>query len=190
MDARGGIPLDARNTTVRFSVPWIAFTIVRGTFRELHGLLALPDDDIEHATLSLDVSAASVSTGLALRDRHLRGPRFLDADHSPLISFRSERVTHRGPQLVVDGVLSLRGIERPLTARCPLGWNGGPGLGAELALCGEVLVPRVAHGVGVTAGLQSFNPLMRVIGQAVLVRVDVVVPATQLLPRLLPALGR
>jgi polyisoprenoid-binding protein YceI len=190
VDTGRAITLDARNTTIAFSVPWIPFTIVRGTFGELHGLLAVPDDDIEHATLSLDVAAASVTTGVALRDRHLRGPRFLDADHTPLISFRSERVIHRGPGLVVDGTLSLRGIERPITARCPLEWNGGPGLGAQLRLCGEVLVPRLDHRVGRTTGLQSLNPLMRVIGRDVRVRVDLVVPATQLLPRLLPALGR
>jgi len=91
---------------------------------------------------------------------------------------------------VVEGTLSLRGIERQLTVCCPVGWRRGEGMGAALSLSPEFLVPRLAHDIGRCEGIQRFNPLMRVIGSDVKVRVDLVVPATQLLPGLLPALGR
>lgn len=190
MDERHIIGLDAKNTSVTFEIGWVAGITVRGRFTELQGKLEMPDDDIEHAELSVDVIAESVSTGIALRDRHLRGPRFLDALRSPYISFRSERVSRTNGSLEIEGMLSLRDVQRRITSSCPLNWADRRGKAGTLSLCAELEVPHTEHGVATAQGLERFNPLLAMIEREVRVRVEVVVPATQLLPVLLPALGR
>ena len=190
MDERHVISLDSRNTSITFEVAWIPGITVHGRFTAMHGKLEMPDDDIEHAEVSIDVAAESVSTGIALRDTHLRGRRFLDAANSPYITFRSERVSRTNGSLEIEGTLTLRGIRRRITSRCPLNWAAGRGLTGTLSLGAEMEVPHTEHKVAAARGLDRFNPLLAMIGREVRVRVEVVVPATQLLPALLPALGR
>lgn len=192
------IRLTAANTTVSFSVRWLGALRVRGRFGEIEGSLTIPDSCIEKAELVLEVSAASLRTGIALRDRHLRGHRFLDAERYPRISFRSTRIERPNGVLVVSGVLTVRGTERAISAVCPLryadggggGGGGGGGLQSLVRLPVDFAVPRLAYGVGVARGLRGLNPLLRAIGDRVSLHAEVVVPATQLLPALLPALGQ
>lgn len=188
--ASRAIRLTAANTTVTFDVRWVWFLHVRGRFGEIEGVLRVPDGCVEDADVSIDVAAASLRTGVALRDRHLRGHRFLDADRYPRITFRSTRIARPNGSLEITGVLTLRGVEREVSVRCPLQYADGEGLQSLVRLSATFAVPRLSHGVGVARGLRGLNPLLRAIGDRVLVRAEVVVPASQLLPALLPALGQ
>lgn len=184
------IRLTAANTTVTFEVRWLGMLHVRGRFREMEGMLRVPDGCIDGAEVTLDVAAASLRTGIDLRDRHLRGHRFLDADRHPLITFRSTHVSRPNDTVMVTGILTLRGVAREMSVRCPLRYADGQGLQSMVELSASFMVPRLSYGVGVARGLRRLNPLLRAIGDRVSVRAEVVVPATQLLPALLPALGQ
>jgi hypothetical protein len=132
-----------------------------------------------------------VHTGIGLRDHHLQGPRFLDAKQHPAITFRSQRVSRADGSLSISGTLALRGVERSIIVRCPLGYaENGRESGQIVSLASEFRVPRMDHAVGGAEGIHRFNPLMRAIGAEVLVRVELLIPASRLLPALLPALGR
>lgn len=183
------LTIDARNMRLTFSVS-LGPLMVRGSFGEMRGQLVLPGDDIERAELSVDVVAESISTGLPMRDRHLRGRSFLDSGRFPLISFRSERVICEPEALVVQGILSLRGVERRVVSNCPLrGVHDSVGT-ATLALCGESEISRTDFGVGIPRGLDVVNPIFLVVGRQVHIRVDLGLPASLLLPALLPARER
>ncbi len=184
------IRLEAGNTSVTFAVRWLGALTVRGRFAELEGTLRIPDGCVERATLSIEVMAASVRTGVSLRDRHLRGPQFLDAARFPTIAFRSTGVERPDGVLIVRGVLTLRGLEREISATCPADLPGAVG-GRPLArLHGSFRVPRRPHQIGVAHGLEKLNPLLYAIGDEVSVAADVMVPASALFPAALPALGR
>lgn len=116
------------------------------------------DDNLPRGAVSLDVSA--IDTGHTKRDKDLRGSRFFDAATFPLLDFRSTS-TRRVPEgVVVDGVLTVRGEECPLT------------LIATLARQADGSI--VVHASGVFARMTS--PLRRaprwLIGADVLVEVD------------------
>lgn len=183
------LALDARNTRITFTA-MLGPVPVRGHFRDFHGEFVVPDGNVERASLTMDVDAGSVTTGMKMRDRHLLGRSFLDAEHAPRVSFRSHRVSREPGALVIDGTLSLRGIERPVTSRCPLTWHDGEGVAGSLSLGGEIVVDCPAFGVGRPIGLDVLNPIFLVVRPEVVVRVELVVAARQLLPALLPALGR
>jgi polyisoprenoid-binding protein YceI len=191
----GAIRLTSANTRVSFAVEWLGVLTVRGLFAGVEGMLRIPDGCIEAASVSVDVECASIRTGIALRDRHLRGPRFLDAARYPVISVRSTRIERPDSVLLVSGRLGLRGAERDVSLRCPLEYSNGAGrdnggLHSLVRIHSEFQIPRVPYGIGAAEGLGRLNPLMRAIGDPVTVRVALTVPATQLLPALLPALGR
>ncbi|MBV6506362.1 MAG: Protein YceI [Syntrophorhabdaceae bacterium] len=184
------VTLDGRNTSVAFAVRWWGLLAVRGHFPDVSGELIIPNGDISTATMRLEVDAGSVRTGIGLRDRHLRGPQFLDAAHYPRITFSSTRVERVDGAITVTGHLSLRGAQRVIVARCPLGYAEGEGIGSTVAMASTVEIPRLPHGVGSAEGMQRLNPLLAAISDRVVVSVRVLVPASRLLPALLPALGR
>jgi polyisoprenoid-binding protein YceI len=183
------IVLDDRNTRVAFSVRWFGVLSVTGTFPGLHGVLTLPADGLDDASVSIDVEAGAVATGIALRDRHLRGPRFLDSARHPFISFRSSRLVREDGHVSVEGTLSLRGIEQFVTSRCPVREGSLDGANT-LAFQSTLQVSRQHFGVGLARGSLAFRPLAHAISDTVTVDIAVSVPAIQALPALLPALGR
>lgn len=183
------IRLTTANTRISFAVRWLGVLTVRGRFPGVEGLLRIPDGCVEAAAITLDVETASLRTGVALRDRHLRGPRFLDAERHPRISFRSTRIERPNGVLVVTGCLALHGRERELSAICPLDYARGAGMESVVRIGADFRVLRSLYDIGVARGVRALNPLLRAIGDEVSIRAEVLVPATQLLPALLPALG-
>lgn len=176
MDTPLTLSISERNFHLTFDVG-LGPLIVRGTFRELHGTLHVPTGDIDDAQLVVHVAAASISTGLSTRDRHLRGGSFLDAANFPLISFRSTRVHRVEGALQVDGLLTLRGVERTIHSHCPLDHLAHGTPSEMLSLCGMITVPRLLYGVGVPRGLDVLNPIFLLVGREVRVRADLRVPA-------------
>ncbi|MCC6316750.1 MAG: YceI family protein [Gemmatimonadaceae bacterium] len=176
--------LDATNTTITFEVIWFGVFPVRGRFTRVHGALHLDPGCITRAQVSVDVEAASLDTGIALRDRHLRGPRFLFAELHPFISFRSTAIVRRGEDVVVDGTLALRGRETSVRSTWPIGPRRAHAL---LDLEAEFTVSRRAGDVGFPSGIAGWNPLLRAIADAVRISVCLRVPAAPLVPVLAAA---
>ena len=174
--------LDATNTAITFEVRWFGVIPIRGTFARLHGVLELGEDSIARSTVRLDVEAGSVSTGIGLRDRHLRGPRFLFADLHPFVSFKSTAVRQEHGRLVVDGTLSLRGRETVISTTCPLD-EVGEGHGS-VDMSGAFVIPRRPFDIGVPPGLAGLNPLFHAIAGHVTIHVRLRVPVARLRPAL------
>jgi polyisoprenoid-binding protein YceI len=61
------------------------------------------------------LNAASVRTGIAQRDGHLRGPNFFHADRHPYIGLRALRFEPADDGWIVPAVLSVGGAETPVT---------------------------------------------------------------------------
>jgi len=174
---------------VTFAVRFGGVSEVRGRFSAVEGTLRIPDGDVEGAQVELRVGASSVCTGIALRDHHLCGPGFLDAARWPWIIFASNHVLRENGALRVDGSLALHGVTLPVAVRAPFEFAQGRGLAGNVSFVVDFSVERAVHGIG-TGGWRRFNPLNFAIARHVHVRAQLLVPATQLLPALLPALGR
>ncbi|MFD6224366.1 YceI family protein [Nocardia asteroides] len=100
--------LDPATADIGFSARGLwGLVPVSGRFRQARGSIAWGQDDT--ATVLLEVQAASVATGLPLRDRHLREPKFLDVEAHPLISFHGRAVADGPMRLEVEGSLAVRG---------------------------------------------------------------------------------
>lgn len=91
-DISGDYALDVTHTRLGFSVRHAMVTTVRGQFGEFAGTAHLDTADPAGSSVSLTIQVASVDTGTADRDGHLRSPDFFDADAFPTMSFTSTSV--------------------------------------------------------------------------------------------------
>ena len=89
--------LDATHSSVEFSVKHMMMTTVRGRFKAIHATLHGDRDHPEEAGVDATLQVASIDTGVADRDAHLRSPDFFDADKHPTITFRSIRIDGDAP---------------------------------------------------------------------------------------------
>ncbi|GGX07314.1 YceI family protein [Streptomyces lomondensis] len=120
--------LDATASTVgiQHRTMW-GLVNVKGTFGALSGTGEVRPDGSAVGTLTLDV--ASLDTGNAKRDTHLRSADFFDADHHPEITFAVRGAELRdGDQVHVIGQLTVRGISRPLSLNARLKDSDAAGL--------------------------------------------------------------
>jgi polyisoprenoid-binding protein YceI len=92
------------------------FAKVRGRFEEVEGTVVLgPEGAIEESRVEATMKAASISTGQAQRDEHLRSGDFFDVEQFPVLTFRSDSVERTGDgDLVVSGALTIRGVAREI----------------------------------------------------------------------------
>lgn len=112
--AANSYSVDPRHTFPSFEINHLGFSIQRGRFNETGGKVLL-DPESGTGNIHIAIKTASISTGLAELEAHLRGKDFLDAEHFPEITFVSDKLTFNKDQLVAaDGILTLHGIAKPV----------------------------------------------------------------------------
>ncbi|BAU86307.1 yceI family protein [Streptomyces laurentii] len=112
----GTYTIDAAHSSIGFTVRHAMVTNVRGTFAAHEGTLDLNGSNPAHSSASIDVEIASVDTGIADRDNHLRSADFFDAEQFPRMSFRSTEAAHLGGDTYrVTGDLTIKDVTRPLS---------------------------------------------------------------------------
>ncbi|RSO11298.1 polyisoprenoid-binding protein [Streptomyces sp. WAC 06783] len=112
----GDYTIDPAHSRIGFTVRHAMVTNVRGAFGTHEGTLHLDGADPARSTASVDVTIASVDTGIADRDAHLRGSDFFDAEAFPLMTFRSTAAERVGDATYrVTGDLTIKDVTRPLT---------------------------------------------------------------------------
>jgi len=110
--------IDSNHTTVGFSVPILGMSEVTGKFTDFNGRIVVPDErDLTKATVEVVIKTASIDTGIADRDKHLRTADFFDAANHPEITFKSKQIKKvgAGPLYALIGDFTMRGVTRELT---------------------------------------------------------------------------
>jgi len=105
--------IDSSHSGIHFSVRHLVIAKVRGQFRRWTGTVVVPDNDFGRAALDVVIDTASIDTGVADRDTHLRSADFFDVEQFPEITFRSTGVTRTASdRLRLDGDLTIKGVTR------------------------------------------------------------------------------
>lgn len=122
--------IDPSHTHVAFSVKHLMISTVRGQFKTYGGTVNLNAEDFTKSTFEGEVEVASIDTGNADRDKHLRTNDFFDAPNHPKILFKSSRIEKTGEgEYVLHGDLTIRGVTKAVkfdveyngTAKSPYG---------------------------------------------------------------------
>jgi polyisoprenoid-binding protein YceI len=99
-------------STVGFNVK--ASVSIAGKFDKWDATLTFASPDVTTGVLDLKVQASSVDTGSGMKDGKLKSKDFFDAEHDPLITFHSTKVTETGPNTFdIDGDFTIRGVTKP-----------------------------------------------------------------------------
>ena len=120
--------IDPAHSAVEFAVKHMMFTTVRGRFKDFRGTIEVDEGDPNRSTVHVEIAAASIDTGAADRDVHLRSADFLDVENHPAITFRSKRVEgamkKEGDRFTMIGDLTIRGTTMEVTLDCQFEGTG------------------------------------------------------------------
>jgi polyisoprenoid-binding protein YceI len=115
----GTFKFDVAHTQLGFEVTHLVISTVTGKFDKFEGAIVVKSD--KDISVAASADAASVDTGNAMRDAHLRGDDaakaadFFNAKKFPQLTFKSTKVTLDGTKLTVVGDLTIRDVTKSVT---------------------------------------------------------------------------
>ena len=108
--------IDPAHSQVRFRIRHLVSN-VGGNFGTFSGSIELDRQEPTTSSVTFTIDTASIDTGNAKRDEHLRSPDFFDAAKHPQISFASTRIARGARPNVYDvtGRFTMHGVTREIT---------------------------------------------------------------------------
>lgn len=114
--------IDTTHSSIGFAVRHMVFAKVRGRFSSWRGSVRLDTEDLTQSSVDVEIDAASIDTGVADRDNHLRSEDFFDVEHAPTLKFTSNTVEHAGgDRYRILGDLTIRNVTRPVVLEMEYG---------------------------------------------------------------------
>ncbi len=107
--------IDTAHSQIQFAVKHLGISTVRGTFPTFSGTIA--EDNGIVTAVNVDIEMASLNTGMAQRDEHLRSGDFFDSTTHPTATFRLTTFDRQGDDVVATGALTIRGVTHPVTLK-------------------------------------------------------------------------
>ena len=124
--------IDAAHSGINFSVRHMVVSKVRGRFAKYTGAIKIDDGDLTRSVVEVTIDAASLDTGVADRDTHLRSADFFDVEKFPELRFRSKRVEKLTDEKYrVIGDLTIRDVTREVALDVEYGGRGKDPWGNE-----------------------------------------------------------
>ncbi|MEU9732453.1 YceI family protein [Streptomyces sp. NPDC048002] len=107
--------VDPAHSAVGAVARHLGISSVHGRFTEFTATVRIAPEDVTGSRVEAVIRAASIDTGNAARDTHLRSADFLDVERHPEITYRSTGLTPAGQdRWTVHGDLAMRGVVRPV----------------------------------------------------------------------------
>jgi polyisoprenoid-binding protein YceI len=103
--------LDPMHSEVQFKVKHLVISTVTGSFKTFEGTVTAEGDTFEGASVEFSLDVNSIDTNQEMRDGHLKGPEFFDAEKYPTITFKSTSLTDDK----LTGDLTIKGVTKPVT---------------------------------------------------------------------------
>ena len=163
--------LDGVHSTVNFAVKHLGLANVQGQFGKVSGALHFDGKDTSTVKADITIDVKSIDTRNEMRDGHLKGDGFFDADKFPTITFKSKKSTAvEGGKFKLTGDLTMHGVTKEVTldVDAPSAEIKHPMMPDTYALGtrATVIINRHDFGVG------SKHPASAVIGDNVAITVD------------------
>lgn len=108
--------IDPSHSEIEFKVKHLMVTNVKGSFKEYEASIYTTSDNFMTAEIDCWIKAASIETGSADRDKHLRSADFLDVENHPQINFRADTVENVDSDGSYElwGNLTIRGLSKKI----------------------------------------------------------------------------
>ena len=101
-------PVD-QGSTVEFKIKNFGFN-TSGSFTGLQGMIKFDIRQLNEASFDVSIDAATVNTGIEMRDHHLRGTDYFDSKNYPRIRFVSTKVSSspKAGTFLISGKLTIK----------------------------------------------------------------------------------
>lgn len=160
-DISGDYTIDPTHTRLGFSTRHAMVTTVRGQFTDFAGTAHVDAANPANSKVSLTIQTASIDTGVADRDAHLRSEDFFHADDNKEITFSSTKVELDGDDWVITGDLTIKGETKPLTITFePTGSAKDPFGNFRIGFEGGATISRKDWGLTWNAALETGGVLV------------------------------
>ena len=107
--------IDPRHTHPSYEINHFGWSLQRGRFDHVTGKITL-DRVAKTGTVEVTIDAASISSGVAKLDEHLRNEDFFNVAKYPTMTFTSKQIVFDGDRPAsVPGEFTLLGVTRPVT---------------------------------------------------------------------------
>jgi polyisoprenoid-binding protein YceI len=115
-DVTGDYTLDVTHTRIGFSARHAMVTTVRGQFNDFEATAHIDTANPTASNAEVRIKAASIDTGNADRDGHLRSGDFLDVEAYPELVFKTTGVSRKDADtFTLVGDLTIKDITRPIS---------------------------------------------------------------------------
>ncbi len=115
------LEIDQDHSDISFGVKHMMVSKVNGNFKDFSGSIVMDEHDAAKNKVDVIIKVASIDTRKEKRDEHLKSPDFFDAEKFKEIIFKSTKVTGKGKNLKVEGMLAMHGVEKPVILETTIG---------------------------------------------------------------------
>ncbi len=153
--------IDADHSTVGFKVKHL-FSKVQGQFKKFEGTFSYDPADLTQWKAEATIDAASIDTNVEKRDNHLRSKDFFEVEKYPTITFKSTGAHDlSGDKAKVDGLLTIHGVEKPVTLDVEIHGEGADPWGnTRLGMTATTTINRKDFGLAWNQLLESGKVLV------------------------------
>jgi polyisoprenoid-binding protein YceI len=135
--------IDPDHSVGAFAIRHLTVAFVHGQMNKLSGTINYDETNVASTTIDFEIEVASIITGIAKRDDHLKSADFFDTEKYPKIFFKSKTIHESdGSISKITGDLTIRGITQSVTL--------------DVDLAGPVKSPFGETSIGLTA-VTTFN---------------------------------
>lgn len=115
--------LDNSHSKVTFSVTHMLISEVEGKFKTYDGTFSSTSDDFNNSEVTFTIDVNSVDTDNEMRDKHLKGDDFFNAEKYPKMTFTSTSFKKTGDKkYVLEGNLTIRDVTKKV--KLDVSYNG------------------------------------------------------------------
>ena len=164
--------VDPAHSRAGFTVRHMGFSKVRGRFEQFEGTVQMAPDELDSFEAEATLQAASITTGDAKRDEHLRSVDFFDAAAHPMLTFKSTGVREvNGQRFTLVGDLTMRGVTKTVELDAEyLGAGTDPWGGTRVAFEAETTINRKEWGLNWNTVLEAGGLL---VSEEVTIQLDI-----------------
>ena len=136
--------IDSKQSKAAFSIGNMGgMNTVKGTFTGMTGTIKFYPTELSKSEFEVCINAATINTGIAKRDKHLKTKDFFEVNKYKTICFKSSSIKKSGKKYIVKGKLTIHGktknVEIPFTYR-------------NKKFVGSIKINRFDYGIGADTG--------------------------------------
>ena len=136
------LTIDPARSAVTFSVSNLGVHRVHGRFKTWTGHIEFDPSALTQSRVEVTIQADSIDTAIPKRDHHLRSRDFFDVARFPPITYTSQSVEVMGNQYRMIGVLTIKGVSKPVPVTFTFQTSVGPDSKVHLKAHGQTSVTR------------------------------------------------